>query len=70
VFLLNPSTAAGADFHINAQMLAKLLLHLKHRRDFLFGKHTDLKIEMGAALGLASHSVLADEHEDSEENTL
>src|ERR1700737_2879608 len=51
-------------------MLAELLQHLEHHGELLFGEHADLKIEMRAALTVASHAILTDEHEDGEKNAL
>src|ERR1039457_292094 len=67
------SFAKGLDFllggiHIHARMLAEFLQHLQYGRQFLLGKHADLKVEMGAPFGLAGHSILTDEHEDCQEH--
>jgi hypothetical protein len=48
---------------IYTHVFAELLQHLKDRRQFLFGKHANLQIQMRAPFGLAGHSTLADEHE-------
>ena len=60
----------GRGLDVDARMLTQLLQHLENHREFLLGKHADLKIEMRAALGLASHAILTDEHENGEENAL
>ena len=49
-------------------MLAELLKHLKDGGEFLFREHADLEIQVGTALGLAGHAVLADEDEDCKED--
>ena len=54
-------------FNIDTRMLAELLQHLEHHGEFLFGEHSNLKIEMGAPLRLAGHAILTDQHEDSQE---
>jgi hypothetical protein len=60
----------GRGLHVDARVLTQPLQHLENHGEFLFGEHADLQIEMRAALGLASHAILADEHENGEENTL
>jgi hypothetical protein len=49
-------------------VLAEFLQHLKDGCQFLLGKHAHLKIQMRAPFGLAGHSALADEHEDSQKH--
>ncbi len=58
----------GCRFHVHAGVLTEPLQHLEHQ--FLLGEHADLKIEMTAPLGLASHAVLTDQHLDGEEHAL
>ena len=60
----------GRGLHVDARVLTELLQHLENHGEFLFSEHADLQIEMRAALGLASHAILTDEHENSEENAL
>jgi hypothetical protein len=60
----------GCGFHVDAGVLTELLQHLEHHGELLLGEHADLKIQMRAALRLASHAILADEHEDGQENAL
>jgi hypothetical protein len=49
-------------------VLAEFLQHLKDCGEFLFRKHADLKPQMRAPVRLASHSTLADQHEDSQKH--
>jgi hypothetical protein len=58
----------SSGFNIDARMLAELLQHLEHHGEFLFGEHSNLKIEMGAPLRLARHAILANQHEDGQEH--
>ena len=58
----------GCRLHVDASVMTELLEHLEHHGQLLFGEHTDLKIEMGAPLGLASHAILADQDKDGQEN--
>src|SRR5580698_2412725 len=44
-------------------MLTKFLQQLKDGCQFLFRKHADLKVQMGAPFGLAGHSTLTNQHE-------
>jgi hypothetical protein len=60
----------GRGFHVDAGVLAEFLQQLEHHGELLFGEHANLKIKMRAPLGLASHAILADEHENGEENAL
>ena len=54
--------------YVHAHVLAEFLQHLKNCRQFLFRKHSDLKIQMRSPFGLARHSSLADQDEDSQEH--
>ena len=60
----------GCGFHVDAGVLTELLQHLEHHGEFLLGEHADLKIKMRAQLCLASHAILAVQHEDGEEHAL
>ena len=60
----------GGRLHVDPRVLTKLLQHLERHGELLLGEHTDLKIEMRTPLGLTSHAILADQHEDGEEDAL
>src|SRR5271157_1493851 len=57
-------------FYVHPGVLTELLQHLEHHSQFLLSEHPNLKIEMGAPLGLARHAVLTDQHEDSQKHAL